>query len=748
MKDSVIQRRWIKVRWLLGSLATIAPCAAAAQSLPTSANPSTIPSPGDAPQDAQTTLQSADASQSARDMAAIRLIAWRDPAVRPVVVDILTNGSTPAKAAVSRALASVGWTDENFIAPLESLLAGRDPVPAAALALGQYTDNLQVLQALRIQAKSDRVDIREPVIRALGAFTQKPAAETLLYILQHDDSDAIREAAGNALIQMTGRSDLDHNSSLWSDWWEKNGSLSDDKFREVIIAGRGNAFEDQVAAHQTLQNAADDFLRVDFWSAAPEKQAGILLSYLQSSAPEIRALGAELVLSSAAATGTPPAGAIPQTRLLLGDPSAQVRAAAATALSADIDSAPDLIAQLAREPDDLVRVRLIKSLAPFQDVRALEQMFKLVGPGTSDPVRIAAADGIREGGDVINKDPAMKKRAIQALKDAIQGTDVPDEQTLRAAIVGALAAIHDDSLSDLFRTLLSRDEPLGVRANALVGLGNLPNSAPFAGEIGRHLDDDAFQMRLAAIQALRHPPFSPIPILYITKLLNMMNEDPNDQVRAAAWDELQYWAQLPDMDEPGISTLADGLKTQPANELLIRKKLCDRLALDVQNGANAAGNHSAAKELAEEQQTVGDLQMSSAINQPKEAADAYRAALDFWKSNQGRPDVINRLCRDIVDALLAAKRWDDAAAFAAGIVKTYGTDPNLRVTSETVGREFVSMVQNLEDSSDPGSYTDATALLDALQKMDPPLPADFPDQLASLRSAIEAKHAASSKPSP
>ena len=234
-----------------------------------------IPSPESPPEDPQTILQSADASQTARDMAAIRLIASRDPAVRPVVLDILTNGPTSAKVAVSRALASVGWPNQDFITPLVSLLAGRDPVPAAAaaLALGQYTDNPQVLQALRVQAMSDRADIRQPVIHALGAFIQKPAAETLLYILQHDDSDPIREAAGNALIQMTGRSDLDHNSSLWSDWWEKNGSLPDDKFHDTIIAGRGEAFEAQVAANRTLQNAADDFLRADFWSAAPEKRA-------------------------------------------------------------------------------------------------------------------------------------------------------------------------------------------------------------------------------------------------------------------------------------------------------------------------------------------------------------------------------------------------------------------------------------------------------------------------------------------
>jgi HEAT repeat protein len=728
-------------------MAIISPLLAGAQSLPTSPVPTTLPSPGSAPEDPSTILQSTDATQNARDIAAIRLIAWRDPTVRPEVVDILTDGPAPAKVALSRALASVGWEDEQFIQPLLSLLGGRDPASAsaAALALAQYTDNTQVLQALRGQAVSDRADIRQPVIRALGAFNQKPAAETLIDLLQHADSDVIREAAGNALIQMTGRSDLDHNASQWAQWWDKNGDLSDDQFKTEINRGRGEAFEAQLGAHRVLQNAADDFLRADFWGAPPEKRADILLAYLQSTAPEIRELGAELVYSSATATGAP-AGTIQQTRLLLGDPSPDVRAAAATALSADVDSAPDLVAQLQREPDDLVRVRLIKSLAPFQDIRALNQMLTLVGPGIPESVRIAAADCIAEGGVVINKDADLKKNAIQSLKNAIQDTDAPDKQSLRIAIVGALASISDDSLSDLFRTLLSHDEPPGVRANALKGLGNLPNSAPFAGVIGRYLDDDDPQMRLAAIHALRHPPVSPIPILYVNKLLTKMNEDPKDEVRAAALEVLLNWSQLPDLDESGMSALADGLKSQPDKELLIRKRLCDRLAQDVQTGQNASDNHSPAKELAEEQQTVGDLEMNPAINHPGEAVVYYQSALDYWKSNQGQTDVINRLCWDIVDALLADKRWADAANFASGIVKTYGNDPNLRVTSETVGRAFVTAVQNLADSSDPSAYADAIALLDALQKMNPPLPADFPDQLASLRSAIEARRAATPKP--
>ncbi|HEY1921255.1 MAG TPA: HEAT repeat domain-containing protein, partial [Tepidisphaeraceae bacterium] len=366
-------RRWISTIGLLGSLAVLPPRAVPAQTLPTTTNPSTLPSVPTL----REIIESTDSSQSARDMAAIRLIAWREPVAHTDVVDILTNGPTLARVAVAKALAAVGWPDADFVAPLTTLVDGRDPVPAiwAAAALGQYHDNLDVMDQLIRQAKSDRSsDIRQAVIRALGDFSQKPAAQTLLFLMEHDDNDKIREAAGNALVQMTGRTELDHSSPRWAQWWQDNGNLPDDKFHDLIMMGRGAAFEKQEADHRTLENAADDYLKADFNSATtPEKRAAILLSYLQSPAPEIRELGAELVYSSAATVGVPP-GSIEQTRLLLRDPSAEVRAQAAIALSADPDSAAELVAQLSREQDDFVRVNLIKSLQPFHDVRAINEM--------------------------------------------------------------------------------------------------------------------------------------------------------------------------------------------------------------------------------------------------------------------------------------------------------------------------------------------------------------------------------------
>ena len=739
----MIHHRWIRAVWWSVAAAVFAPGAGVGQSLPTDANSSIAGASGAPSPDPRAQLQDPNVSQSAADLAAIRVVAQHDEATHALVVALLKTGPVSAKIALARALGLVAWPDPDFVDPLIGMLQGRQPAAAAAApqALAQYPDNPLVLQALVAQAKSDRTDIRQPVIRALGTFSQKLAAQTLLDLL-HDDQDQIRESAGAALIEMTGRTDLDHDSDRWAKWFGQYSGLSEGEFREAIIRGRGEAFESQLADQRTFQNAADEFLRGDFWTAAPANRAGILLAYLRSPAPEIRQLGAELVYASATATGAPP-GTIQETRLLLSDPSPAVRAAAATALSADVGSADALVAQLQREQDDFVRVRLITSLAPFRDVHAVELMLKLLAEGTSYSVQIAAADGIRQGGEIFDKDQELKLRAIDTLKVALARTDAPGQQGLRKAIVAALATIHDNSLSDVFQRLLLPEEPLDVRANALVGLGNMPDAAPFAPAIARHLHDDEYQMRLAAVEALR-PGANPMP--YITALLDRMNNDPNDQVKARAWNVLQSWSQLPDIDEQCLIGLADGLKSEPAKELLVRQKLCERLAQDIKNAANDSLRRSASQELAEEEQNVGALMMTAAIGQPLQAADQFRAALDYWKTKPGTAVVvINTLCREIVDALLAAKHWEDAASFASSIIKQYGNDPALKVTSQTVAIEFVVAAGNMENAN---SYGDAMELFDAVEKMDPPLPPDYADQLANKRALIEAKHAASSKPRP
>lgn len=716
------------------------PCAAFAQQAG-DAGPTTSPSTPEGNYDPQQVLQDPNVTEPAAEIASIRLLAHHDDTTHAAVLSILKTGSTTAKIALARGLSSVPWPDEDFIEPLIALLRSRDPASAgaAAQALTQYRDNPQVLPELINQAKLDRPDIRPVIIPAVGAFAQKPAAETLVDLLDDPDTN-IENAAINALIEMTGQTDFDHNADEWKQWYAKYQGFTDADFQAEIIRERGQAFEKELGDQRAFQKEADTFLTNDFWSAAPANRASILLAYLRSPAPEIRELGADLVFSSRSVIGAPE-GTLLETRLLLSDPSAQVRAAAATALQGDTDSAPDLIAQLAVETDDNVRVKLITTLAPFDDPRAIEEMLKLVGQGSSTPVRIAAADGLSQGGDVINKVAALKASAIKTLEAALDGTELPGQQNLRRAIVGALAVIKDNSLSDVFTRLLAPAEDPGVRANALIGLGNMPDAAPFTHEIASHLQDTEPQMRLAAVKALHLPPN---PSEYIDPLLKLMNDDPSDEVRRAAWQDLQSWAAAPDSDENTLVALADGLKGAPDKEIFVRKRICDRLKQDIQAAANDADRQSAEKELAVQQQVIGDLLSNPAINNPAEAATQYMAALNYWEANHAGPDVIRSLCKDIVDSLLAAKQWDQAANFAAGIIKQYGNDP----ATQTVATEFLATANTFDQSSDPDAYSDAMALMDAVQKMQPPLPSDYADQLENRRKAMQANHNAASRPQP
>jgi HEAT repeat protein len=723
--------------WTVSLLSALAPGAGHAQQAATEGSPTSAPSPDTGENDARQILEDPGTTAPAAQIAAIRLLASHDDTVKSEVVRLLNDGSPVAKVAVARSLAEVPWPDDQFINPLLEMLRSRDvaAASAAAEALTEYRNNPRVLQELCALAKSDRPDVQPAIIAALGSFAQEPAAQTLIDLV--DEPDPIGISAIDALIAMTGRTDLDHNADEWKQWYAKNQNLSNANFEAEIVKERGQAFESNLGEHRLFETEVAGFLNSDFWSASLANRSSILLAYLRSPSPEIREIGAKLVYDSKIAVGALP-GTMEQTRLLLSDPSAEVRAAAAEALEGDTNSTAQLVAQLARETDDYVRVKLINSLASSEDPSAVREMLTLAGKGSSMAVRIAAADGLSQAGDVVNKDPDLKSKAISTLKSALEGTDLPEERNLRRAIVGALAVIKDSSLVDVFQPLLSPNEDPAVRANALVGLGNMPDADRYAHLIASHLEDAEPTMRLAALRALHLPADSAI---YIDPLVKLMNSDASDDVRREAWQDLSNWAKTPDADEQSLITLADDL-SDPKKELVIRMQICERLKQDIQSATNGDARGKMAQQLAEQQQVVGDL--LSKNGDPAGAAEQYVAALNFWKSNQGSPDVIRLLCKDIVDSLLASKQWDGAADFAAGIIKQFGNSP----ATQAIATEFIITGNTLDQSTDPDAYSDAIAMMDALQKMNPPLPQETRDQLANLRQAMEAKHNAVAHPQP
>ncbi|MGA3065789.1 MAG: HEAT repeat domain-containing protein [Tepidisphaeraceae bacterium] len=708
---------------------------AVAQDVPASAPPTTT----DSSKGLLQTLSNPQASQDDRDAAALKLVGSHDDTIRPDLVVALTQSDDGGQLAVARALGEIAWPNPDFIEPLFRLLANREGqrsrVRAAAAALAQYSDNSDVLQRLATVAISNQGDeIRVPVIIAIGSFNQKLAAQTLIGLQEQADTDAVEIAAGDALVQMTGLDAYGHNAQQWKKWWDQNANLSESAFEDAIRASRADAFEQEVSKHTQLKANLESLLQGVYEAQASQQdRANLLIQYMHSPAPAIRKVGATIVYQDRQTPDGAPPGTMETVRGLLDDVSPDVRAAAAQALFNDADSAPEMVQRLGVEPDDMVRVELVNSLAHLFDPTAVSLMVKLVQSDPSMLVQIASADGIRlaaEGTTIFN-DPAKEQTARAALQAALKSTGQPGTQALRAAIVGALAAMHDPQLLQLFQSLLDPHEPEKVRFYAIHGLGNL-DDPDVSDSIAASLDDQEPEIRRAAVEALG----TTVQPIYITNLLKSMNEDPDPSVQAAAWQVLQGW--LGSLEEPDLATLADALKNgDPNKKLVALEAFRDRLIKDVQSATDDTKRRTLNESLAAQRQNIGDTMMD--LGQYAAAADQYQSALGYWKANEGKPDVIDTLSGDVVKSLLKAQKYTDAATFASAAIQEYDADPTLKFIEETVSSEFLLAAQDLYNSNDPSSYDRATELFAAIKRMNPPLKGSYPDELAAVQQQIAQK---------
>jgi HEAT repeat protein len=631
--------------------------------------------------------------------------------------------------AIARALAAISWPDPSFIDPLFALVdhGDRPRVSAAADALTQYQSNSDVVSHLIKLADADRADdLRIPVILAIGSFNQKSAAQKLISI-QQGSSDALQRAAGDALLDMTGLIENSHDVALWKAWWDRVGKDSDREFQDEINRDRAQNFERLVIRRRQMQ---EDFggLIGDLYTHIPAaERPQILIRYMQSSTPAIRVIGATLVFESRDTPDGASNEAMREVRMLLDDPSSEVRAASAQALFNIQDSAAAMIAQLGREPDEMVRATLIHSLAPLRDPTAIALLITFIGTDTSVSVQSEAVDAIRQGAEIVANNAELRRKAILALQPIAQKPAQPGRAALRLAAVEALAALRDVGLLPVFQDLIKPEQPLDIRRAALNGLGNLkdPN---LGDQLAGYLSDTSPQIRAAALEAFGTVPHP----LYIQQVIDRLS-DTDDNVKSTAWQVLQSW--MAEISEGDLAFMADGLKVlgdQP-KRLTALLELRDRLVKDIPNATTNQQRDQKASDLAVQQQTIGDVMMQ--VQRPADAAEQYKAALGYWKTHNGAQGTLDTLSGNVAQALLAAKKWPEAASFAEGSIKS--------PYEETVSHEFKAAADNLLNrmTNDPSAYTDAQALFAALDKMNPPLSPLTRDQLDNVRKEIEKKHA-------
>lgn len=740
IRDMVSKKAWTKPILWAAMMVILSSRAAIAQSTSPSTQATPLATAPSTPQTPLEILQNGP-SQEARDVSARNLIASREPASVPDLVQILKNNTNRGgQLAIARALAAIPWPQPDFINPLFAMLEGAPSrVAAAAEALAQYQGNTDVLQRLtRIADSSGLALVRVPVIHAIGRFGQKPAAQTLIDLQQRSSDDAIVRAASDALREMTGWDEPGYDVVQWRAWWDRIGKASDREFHDELARTRADNYERIIGRQRQMEEGVAGLLQ-DIYSQAktPEERLGILMRCMQSPIASIRAVGANQVADSRATLEGAPKEAMHEVRTLLSDVAPEVRIAAAVALYNDQDpaSASAMVEQLGKETDALAKANLIRSLAPLRDRKALDLAVRFVQTDASPHVQAEAIDAIRLAADVVSNDADLRNRVLATLVPLAKNPAPPGRELLRVKAIDALAAMREASLRTLFQDLVKPAETTDVRIAGLRALGNLkdPN---LGDQIAGSMTDVNPAIREAAVQAMG----SVVHPLYIPLMQDRLN-DANDGVKTAAWEVLKTW--MPDLTESDLASLADGLKAagdQP-KQLTALLELHDRLAKDVSSASSDAQRDQKLRDLATEQQNIGDV--LQAVGRPGDAAEQFKASLDYWKTHNAPAGLIDTLTGNVASALFAARRWADATAFAEGFV---GQSVPTSI-EETVSKEFKVAADNLLKSNDPKAYDDAMELFKAIDKMNPKLrQIPYLDQLQGVRQEIQQKHAGTIPP--
>lgn len=659
-------------------------------------------------------------SQEERNEAARRLLQRNSDearqALRSVLVDV---GNRGGQLAVAQALASIPTPLEMFKDPLFALL-GSDTrlTEAGAQALANFKGNTEVLRRLADAAndRRQRTAVRIATIRALGTLVEKRAAEILMNLLTRDAEDAeIRNAAADALVQMTGLRENGRDVQVWQQWWAANADKSDADFKNDLLYSRALRFDQLQIRFMQFRNEVRAQLKLLYQSAPEAQKPDLVVGYLKSPEPEIRMVGAQLVHDDALSARPIPAVARQRLRDMISDSAPEVRLDVARALRVinDAEALAPLLAQLKDEPNPDVRAELAGAIAQIGDLSAVPQLVaQLRDP--SYRAAEAAADALRVLAPVIReKDPQMiREVSVELVRTIDTLATVPAASNLRQAAVEALVPMRDPDMLNVFSRLLRTGESARVKQEALRGLSELgdPRAADTIAN-STLLDDADPNVRLRAVEALGNTgTFAHAQRL--SERMNVTNE-PDAAVRKAAWDGLQKL--LPKAPKEQLAQWADRFRDQPDRRLVMLLALRDKL--ERENDQD---------QLAVQLQNIGETYMR--LDQPAKAAPNFRKALEYYRARQVRDMVTEGLVRQYMDALLGSRQYQDACKFAEESIRTNPSD------QQTMGSKIRVEVERLRDA---GNREEAMSLIDQAANMNPPLDARYMNQLKSIREDLQ-----------
>lgn len=739
-----------KVRWVSTMVAAVL-LAIAPRAYSADAN---LPTPAQLVQEnldhLKAELTSAGSSTTSRDEAARRLVSRHTSQADAILMDVLNspgNAMDPAKLAIARALADVVDPEPRFEEPMASLMGNRAVAEGAAAALGRYaaTGNVQAQQRLIAVAQDSALPaaIRDSAIRALGNVVTQTVANTLVGLL--NDPRPVSLAANDALIQMTGRTDLNHNDQEWRQWSAQHQGLNDIAWREQVLQSRSSHQESQLHSATGTEAALKAILDKLYADAQQRKDEAavksLILQYLNSSDPALRANGIDLVSNAFLGGQTyPTIEAHAKIKELVGDSDPTVRQRAAETLAKlNIEGAlPVLITQAAQEPEPAVEQVLVTSIGQLRDKRAvgfLEQNLN------SPLIALAVASKTADALDLIAADDAqLRSQVAGQLWKAAQraaNSNRPDSVQLQAIYVQAMGPLSESEYAKDYLRLLSGQNPDDLKVAAFHALGELhdPN---WAYQMAQKLqNENSAQVRIAAIEGLGEignfeATAQPI---YDESTDNELNK----QVRAKAWDVFQRSLRTAQSQQV-LKSWIDKLQSQPDREVIVLEAMINKLQQDAQN-APPTERKDLLDSLASYQQTAGKTYMD--LKNPERAAVLFREALDHYEP-PGQPVNLNQvtltLVNQLMKALLDAKEYDQAVRFAREeSARNAGAARGLSAAIRNRADELATAGgANQDRPINRLTLTDATKLIDAAQnEPNLKLAANDKDSLARIKSDIQ-----------
>jgi len=440
--------------------------------------------------------------------AAELLLAKEYPQAVDALKDFLAGDNLAARVAVAQALSRGNGTEprKEFIEPLLAMLTGDDAEvrPAAATALAIYKDEsvVEKLVAIASDRKRDRA-VRIDTIAALQSALDKRTVDALVRLL--DDREAmIRDAAADALANLTNIKAFRTNRSLAKQWWARNRDKPPSKWLAELADSLARGKAELEVDNNLLRKRLAQALRDQYDAVSEAQQEVLLLEFLSDPVADARLAGASLAEAKISGGREISAKLRIRIRAMIKDPEARVRQSAVllVAHQGDTEALGDLLSCLKTEDVQPVRQAIMTALGHLKSTEALDDVIAEIA-SNYDSVAGAAALALGRIASAKPLDDKVLAKASSALVKRYRQKGQEDQAaavSMREAVLTAMGVVGHKSFLAVLRAAL-KDSEATVRLAAVNSLAQAGQSTD-ADVVASLVGDSDRGVRVASIAAL------------------------------------------------------------------------------------------------------------------------------------------------------------------------------------------------------------------------------------------------------